>query len=146
MAMTFEYSDSPQFSYEQDNFILEVPSGIGSKAGLLMTLSGAGRFPGYVGHNWDALLDCLRDLSWLGSRIVVIVHSDVPLQHNPIECRIYLEVLETALADWSSTPKRDAASEPSPDWPYAEHKLRVIFPPGARAMIARILEGGIQGH
>lgn len=35
------------------------------KAALLKRLAGALAFPAWFGHNWDALADCLGDLSWL---------------------------------------------------------------------------------
>ncbi|WP_341647529.1 barstar family protein [Thauera humireducens] len=35
------------------------------KAGLLRRFAEAFRFPDWFGHNWDALADCLTDLSWL---------------------------------------------------------------------------------
>jgi hypothetical protein len=34
------------------------------KPAVLAGLAAAGGFPDWVGHNWDALLDALRDLSW----------------------------------------------------------------------------------
>lgn len=34
------------------------------KAGVLSALATAGGFPDWVGANWDALQDALRDLSW----------------------------------------------------------------------------------
>lgn len=137
MAMTFEYADSPQSIHEQEGFVLRVPTGICLKADLISALASAGRFPDYFGGNWDALLDCLRDLSWIGNRKVVILHSDVPLSDSPSECRTYLEILQTALADWSGTG-RLGATEPPPEWPYVEHELRIVFPTEARAAIARL--------
>lgn len=134
MAMTFEYADP---GHEQGEFVLAVPPGILSKAELLAALAEAGRFPGYFGNNWDALQDCLRDLNWIDSRKVVILHSDVPLQESPSECRIYLEILQTALDDWSQVAKPDEI-EPSPEWPFAEHELRVVFPTEAHTAVARL--------
>lgn len=133
--MTFEYSSS---RHEQGEFVLAVPPGIRSKAELLATLAEAGRFPGYFGRNWDALQDCLRDLSWIDSRKVVILHSDVPLLETPSECRTYLEILQTALMDWSQIAKPDAV-EPPPEWSFAEHELRVVFPTEAHPAVARLM-------
>jgi hypothetical protein len=136
MVMTFEYSDSPQGS--QADFVALVPPGMSNKADLLAALAGATCFPDYFGSNWDALLDCLRDLSWIGSRKVVILHSDLPLRDNPSECRTYLEILQTALANWSEPSKLDTVEIP-PEWPYVEHDLRVVFPTEARASVARLM-------
>ena len=36
-------------------------------------------FPAYFGHNWDALDECLRYLSWNGPQgRIVIVHEGLP--------------------------------------------------------------------
>ena len=37
------------------------------KDGLLKAMASCLAFPGWFGGNWDALEDCLADLSWLGS-------------------------------------------------------------------------------
>jgi hypothetical protein len=71
---------------------------------------------------------------------VVIAHSDIPLQNTPSECRVYLAILQTALADWSPPPAERVA-EPSLDWPYLEHEVRVVFPAEYSATIARLLIG-----
>ena len=36
-----------------------------SKAALLDAIAAAFQFPGYFGRNWDALIDCWSDMSWL---------------------------------------------------------------------------------
>ncbi len=136
----FEYADSPESVCEQDDFVLRVPAGIRSKAELLAALASAGNFPDYFGENWDALQDCLRDLSWIRNRKVVVVHSDLPLHGNPAECRTYLEILQTTLADWTESVKSDA-TEPPPEWSYVDHELRVVFPPQAEAVVARLVAG-----
>lgn len=138
MAMTFEYEPRPQIDHGQEGFVLRIPAKIRSKADLLAVLADTGHFPSYFGSNWDALLDVLRDLSWIGSREVVIVHSDVPLQNNPSECRTYLDLLQTALADWSKAAPQHT-TEPMREWPHVEHELRVVFPTEARTAVARLV-------
>lgn len=53
-------------------------AGANSKQLLLGAIARALRFPAYFGYNWDALLDCLRDLEWLpdASRLIVFRHFD----------------------------------------------------------------------
>lgn len=138
MATKFEYADSLQSESDQEEFVLVVPPGIRSKGDLLAAIAGGGQFPGYFGYNWDALQDCLRDLSWIDTKRVAILHSDIPLREDSCQCRTYLEVLQTALADWVQVIQPDTI-EPLPDWPFVEHELRVIFPNNARASIARLL-------
>lgn len=135
---TIEYTDYPDC--DQEDFVLRVPAEIRSKADLLAVLASAGHFPDYFGSNWDALQDCLRDLSWIGNRKVVIVHSDLPLRESPAECRIYLEVLQTVLADWTESVKTHAAEPPS-EWPYVDHELRVVFPLETKAVVAHLVSG-----
>lgn len=38
---------------------------VNSKRELLPALARVFSFPDYFGHNWDALSECIRDLSWL---------------------------------------------------------------------------------
>ena len=85
--MTFIYANQYSSVCEQQDFVLRIPAGIRSKVELLQSLANAGRFPEYFGRNWDDLLDCLRDLSWISNKSVVIVHSDLPLRDNAAECR-----------------------------------------------------------
>ena len=40
-------------------------AGCTDKAELLARIARTLRFPDWFGHNWDALADCLCDLSWL---------------------------------------------------------------------------------
>jgi hypothetical protein len=134
----FEYADPPESLCGQTDFVLRVPVGIRSKVDLLAALAAAGRFPNNSGRNWDALLDCLRDLSWISSRKVLLVHGDLPLCENPAECRTYLEILQIALDDWAETVKLDVAEPPS-EWPYVDHELRIVFPTEVKAVVARLV-------
>lgn len=135
---TFEYADPAEYTCERDSFVIKVPAGIRSKAELLATLANNGHFPDYFGGNWDALLDCLRDLSWISNRKVVVEHSDLPLCGSPMECCIYLEILQAALADWSEVVEPDAV-DPTPEWPYIDHELRVVFPLETSSAIERLV-------
>jgi Barstar (barnase inhibitor) len=138
--MTFEYADSLDPGCEQEDFVMRVPAGLRSKADLLAAVAGAGHFPDHFGGNWDALLDCLRDLSWISNRNVVVVHSDLPLRGNPAQCRTYLEILQTALANWATSSKPNAV-DPPPEWSYVDHELRVVFPTEANAVVSRLVAG-----
>jgi RNAse (barnase) inhibitor barstar len=44
-----------------------------SKAGLLAALATTLEFPDWFGHNWDAVQDCLTDLSWRPAPGYVVV-------------------------------------------------------------------------
>ena len=50
-----------------------------TKAGLLGELAQALQFPEYFGHNWDALTDCVTDLSWLPAPAYSLVVDDADL-------------------------------------------------------------------
>ncbi len=59
--------------------------GIKTEAALLSRISEALSFPSYFGTNWDALSDCLRDLSWLNPKGVLLLledSKDLWPQHN----------------------------------------------------------------
>ena len=94
-------------------FLLPVARNIRDKNELMSHYAKAGRFPSYFGKNWDALNDCLRDLSWIADETVVILHADLPLMDKRDEARIYVEILESAITFWKSHP---------------QHKVIVIFP------------------
>jgi len=50
---------------------------LGNKASLLAALGQALHFPDYYGGNWDALDECLADLSWHeGPLRLLITHAD----------------------------------------------------------------------
>lgn len=55
----------------------------------------------YDKDNWDGLWDAIRDLSWLNSRSIVIVHKSLPAL-NGWDMKIYLEMLYDASSEWDS--------------------------------------------
>ena len=54
-------------------------------------------FPGYFGHNWDALADCLRDL---GTVDIVVAHAEELLADEPpAQFAVLLDIAATAAPD-----------------------------------------------
>ena len=48
------------------------------KADLLRAVAAEHHFPDYFGNNWDALIDCWSDMSWLPAKgyVTLILHAD----------------------------------------------------------------------
>jgi RNAse (barnase) inhibitor barstar len=75
------------------------------KQDLLRAIADGLTFPEYFGWNWDALEECLRDLSWIDAPGgIVLVHEHLPLA-NASQRRVYLDILRKAQAN-TSTPLR----------------------------------------
>ncbi len=67
-------------------------AGCKDKATLLARFASALQFPDWFGHNWDALADCLTDLSWLTAQ-----HYRIELAQPQALRTAAPEVLDTAL-------------------------------------------------
>ncbi|RKR89824.1 barstar (barnase inhibitor) [Micromonospora pisi] len=68
-----------------------------SRAGLFTDWATALSFPDYFGHNWDALLDCLRDLVTRGPRTLVVTDAaDLLADEPPAQLATLLAVLASA--------------------------------------------------
>lgn len=78
-----------------DNESLEVdmPSGIIDPKYIFAFYSWVFNFPGWFGNNWDALADCLRDITPMNFRRILIKHVDVPFMTGSRDRAIYLDVL-----------------------------------------------------
>lgn len=101
--------------------LLDVPS-FSTKTQLMNWYAENLYFP-YFGYNWDALNDCLWDLSWIPTRDIWLYHDHLPdLAHDDL--RIYLEILEAAAVGWADE---------------GEHNLRVIFAPHLEQRVRGIL-------
>ncbi len=77
--------------------------GCRSKAELLARIATAMHFPSWFGHNWDALADCLCDLSWLPASGYVIhfKHAHALRCAAPEVLDTLLEILAEAAAFWA---------------------------------------------
>ena len=72
-------------------------SGAESKVEILKGLAEVWEFPSYFGHNWDALIDCLSDLSWLGgNKFALVVHHG----HRNEDWTALLECLQDVADRW----------------------------------------------
>lgn len=74
--------------------------GAQDKEAMLARLAQALAFPEWFGGNWDALEDCLGDLSWrpgAGHVLVIEGQEDVPQD----DLGVLLDVLQAAAAFWA---------------------------------------------
>jgi Barstar (barnase inhibitor) len=103
--------------------VIEVPPTLASKKTLLAWYAKALAMPEGVGRNWDAFDECLRDLSWVEERKIVLYHRDIPLEESLADQQMYLDVLDRASRDWRPGEAHEliAAFDPA-----CEPKLRTI--------------------
>lgn len=102
-----------------------IPSGLLRKRDLFSVLSQGLNFPGYFGWNWDALEECLRDLSWIEQpRRILLIHEGLPFQPDWENRATYLSILKDAIATWG---------------PNQPHELIAIFPTRCRDEILAAL-------
>ncbi len=91
--------------YNAEDALVARIENIHNKAQLLKELSAGLKFPDYFGENWDALDECLNDFHWVENSEIVIIHSSVP-NISSGELKTYLEILSSAVKNWSIAPTR----------------------------------------
>jgi len=97
LPRSFHFLELPAEYRDDAALVLRLPRSIRSKQKLFAVLADKLRFPTYFGHNWDALEECLRDLSWLPEmQSIAIVHEDLPFGPNSENRRAYLQILRSA--------------------------------------------------
>lgn len=74
--------------------------GAEDKDGLLERLAGALGFPEWFGGNWDALEDCLQDLSWRAGDGHVLVFEGQD-EVAPDDLGVLIDVLGTSAGFWA---------------------------------------------
>jgi RNAse (barnase) inhibitor barstar len=79
-------------------------AGVQGKEGLLKKLADALGFPKWFGGNWDALEDCLSDLSWRDATGWVLIFRDFGALPRD-ELGVLLEVLSSAAQFWAERGK-----------------------------------------
>lgn len=119
------YSDQEGLNLP-DAFVATLPSDLSTRQILFAALQKQLGLPSYFGGTWDALSECLRDLSWIGSVRVAIVHQDLP----PLgidSLKVYLDLLADCVSDWK---------------PNEDHELIVAFPQNSFEEIRRLMVQG----
>jgi len=88
--------------------------------GVVAALARALEFPAWFGGNWDALAECLTDLSWreaLGWLLVVEGAERLPAD----DARTFGEILSESVAYWAARGRpffvAFAGEGPWPRWP-----------------------------
>ncbi|MFE7317684.1 barstar family protein [Streptomyces sp. NPDC057555] len=79
---------------------------VGDKAAFMARCAAALDFPAYFGANWDALADCLTDLSWCPpsrGRLLVVTGWQTYASAAPEEWGVFEEVLADAVGYWRDT-------------------------------------------
>jgi RNAse (barnase) inhibitor barstar len=73
------------------------------KEAVLAAVATALEFPDWFGHNWDALTDCLTDLSWSQAPgyVLVLSGSGGFASLAPDDFDTLIEILSQASASWS---------------------------------------------
>lgn len=102
-----------------EDYVAHIPASLSSKEELFVALIRELKLPAYFGKNWDALWDCLCDLSWIKSKRVLIVHADIPRLDNPA-MTAYLNVLHQSCRDWM---------------PMEDRQLLIVFPKDVREQV-----------
>ena len=77
-------------------------SKVTDKAGFLAAIGSALNFPDWYGHNWDALADCLTDLSWMAADgyVIVLDHADTFAAACPTDFATALSIFQDAADTW----------------------------------------------
>lgn len=75
---------------------------VNDKEGFLAAIGKALDFPDWYGHNWDALADCLNDMSWLEADgyVLVLDHADAFAAASPTDFGTALSILQEASDAW----------------------------------------------
>lgn len=74
----------------------------GAKTALLKSVAAALAFPDWFGENWDALEDCLTDLSWSGAPGHVLLFEGARAGDD---FGVLVDVLESAAQYWAGRAK-----------------------------------------
>lgn len=130
---------------EEAGYRAELPAGITSKAALLDALAVNLRFPEYFGRNWDALWECICDLSWLPPGDVILSHRDLPLVGDRTLLPTYLSILCEAVENWNKAGSNlifGSCANPNTcnkSELLMKRKLFVVFPPDTRNVVEGLL-------
>jgi len=77
-------------------------SRVTTKEDFLTAVGEALAFPDWYGHNWDALADCLTDLSWMAADgyVIVLDHADTFAAACPTDFATALSIFQDVADSW----------------------------------------------
>ena len=124
-AHEFLFVDDPATFAPPAARVVRIAASIRTKQQLLDFLARELQFPSHFGHNWDALEECLRDLSWLDPHVsVFLCHESIPRLSNDKTLTTYLQILREVTRE-SVTP--------------AACRLQAVFPTNDKPSIESLL-------
>ena len=118
------FKDRLSLNIKPEDKVVVVRKGISKKDELYDLFSQELKFPLFFGRNWDALYDCLSDLSWLPEYRVLIIHEDVPFKEQDLERSLYIDLISDLEINWHD---RNI------------HKLDIAFHANCQKEIAQLL-------
>ena len=76
--------------------------GVRDKDGLLAAIAHALKFPEWFGGNWDALSDCLTDLSWIDAQgyVLMLDHCEEFIAQAKADFLVAADIFNTTAAVW----------------------------------------------
>lgn len=86
---------------------------------LFNEFAAALQFSYYFGENWAAFDECINDLDWLPADAYILFISDIDkvLSNEPIDFRIFMEILLDAIKEWTEGRTYNP-SFPTPPTPF----------------------------
>ncbi len=83
-------------------------AGMSTEAEMHDQFSERFEFPEYYGRNWDALYECLTDLSWTpaGAYIMYVSQSSRLLSRQRPSIPLFLDIISSACAAWALPESR----------------------------------------
>jgi RNAse (barnase) inhibitor barstar len=122
MSSRFLFVDDLPPEEFESALVVQIPPWIVNKIELLQILAEGLNFPDYFGWNWDALDECLRDLSWIKSPYdIVLWHRGIPFMPGSDERATYLDILKVTVESWQLE---------------REHRLTIVFPVSAEGEVS----------
>lgn len=91
---------SSKSEWIENEIVVDLKSGINDKKQLFLIYKNKLQFPDYFGYNWDALYDCLTDMSWIKNKKIIIIHHDIPLSNDIQDLKKYINLLNDVCDSW----------------------------------------------